>query len=290
MRRTRSRQMTTIAIIMVAVVGMGIGFAAFATNLTINSGAAVNPDASTFSVKFSSSATDIARDSIKGVANPTTLSTTDGEIDAIEATTISGMGAEFIEPGQSVTYTFYARNIGAYQAYLNMIEVGNKVCTPGEGTDATLVAEACKSMSITVTVDGTTSMAVSGTQSSIKKVANHTLAADSSEEIVVTLEYVAGGARADGPFDVTFGDVSLTYSTIGGYDVPVTCTAGCGDVNDDGVVNQADYDALFQSFNGYEVYINESQADVNSDGKVNNRDLLALNSFLSGTGSSLPAV
>ncbi|MBE6151913.1 MAG: hypothetical protein E7165_01200 [Firmicutes bacterium] len=207
MVKTRNKQIMTIAIIMVAIVGLGVGFAAFSSSLNIKSGVSVSPDSSTFSVKFSSSATAQATDDIAAVAEPSTLSTTKGKIDTVDATTIGNLSAEFTAPGQSVTYTFYARNTGAYLAYLDMIRVGQKKCTAGEDTDASLVAAACEAMSISVQV---------GAMDPVTRttdITNHTLAAGSSETVVVTLTYAENGARADGPFTVTFGDVSLTYTT-----------------------------------------------------------------------------
>ena len=206
MQRTRNRQIMTIALIMASIVGLGVGFAAFSSSLSIKSGVSVSPDSSTFSVKFSSSATAQERNPIEAVTNPETLVAKDGEIDAVDATTISNLSVEFTQPDQTATYTFYARNTGAYLAYLNMIQVGEKTCTPGEGTDADLVAAACDALSVSVRVGTNT---VTETES----ITNHTLAAGSSEEVIVTLEYAKDGARADGPFTVTFGDISLTYAT-----------------------------------------------------------------------------
>ncbi|MBE6152338.1 MAG: hypothetical protein E7165_03390 [Firmicutes bacterium] len=206
MQRTRNRQIMTIALIMASIVGLGVGFAAFSSSLSIKSGVSVSPDSSTFSVKFSSSATAQERNPIEAVTNPETLVAKDGEIDAVDATTISNLSVEFTQPDQTATYTFYARNTGAYLAYLNMIQVGEKTCTPGDGADADLVAAACEALSVSVSV-GTNS--VTKTES----ITNHTLAAGSSEEVIVTLEYAKDGARADGAFTVSFGDISLTYSS-----------------------------------------------------------------------------
>ena len=56
-----------IAVILVAVVGLAVGFATFSANLTIQSGADVTPIASDFVVRISSSATEYS----EGLLTPT---------------------------------------------------------------------------------------------------------------------------------------------------------------------------------------------------------------------------
>ena len=151
-RRTRKQQITIMSVIAVAIVTLSIGFAAFSANLRISSTAKVNPDSESFSVVFSSSATGLQTNSI--MPNPSTY----GEPATIEngiVPTISGLKGKFTNPGQSVTYTFYARNEGAYLSYLNYVNFNNvegeslnKKCVAREGTTASLVEEACNGISI----------------------------------------------------------------------------------------------------------------------------------------------
>ena len=55
----------------------------------------------------------------------------------------------------------------------------------------------------------------------------------------------------------------------------------CGDINDDGKVNNKDLTRLFQYLSDWDVAVNESALDVNGDGKTNNKDLTRLFQFLS---------
>ena len=56
----------------------------------------------------------------------------------------------------------------------------------------------------------------------------------------------------------------------------------CGDVNDDGRINNKDLGLLQQYLNGWEVAVNEQAADVNGDGRANNKDLGRLQQYLNG--------
>ncbi len=55
----------------------------------------------------------------------------------------------------------------------------------------------------------------------------------------------------------------------------------CGDVNDDGSVNNKDLTRLFQYLSDWDVEINEAALDINGDGSVNNKDLTRLFQYLS---------
>ncbi|MBR6690261.1 MAG: hypothetical protein IKL65_02910, partial [Bacilli bacterium] len=179
-------------------------------------------------------------------ANPSNLGDP-ATIDNSSNPTISGLNAKFTAPNQSVTYTFYARNTGEFLAYLNYITFtnvegtnSNKVCTASDGTSQALVDQACNGISMSVKVG--TLEAVSTSQSSIQ---NHTLATNTSEVVTVTISYAENAALADGAFNVSFGDVSLIYSSINDYVAPETpeettpvCTLT--DNDSDGVASLSD--------------------------------------------------
>ena len=205
-RSYRQTQIITIVALVVVMLGVSVGFAAFSNVLTIGTTAAVKPDSSTFSVLFSSSGTTQSTSAVSGVGSG---GATAGSA-SISGTTISGLKANFTAPGQSVTYTFYSHNVGSFVAYLRNVNFGSgKNCTPGNNTSTDMVNAACDDISISVTIGGS-----SYTEST--EVTGHTLAIDAYETVVVKLTYSSNGDVADGDFSVTFGDVSLTYSSIDG--------------------------------------------------------------------------
>ena len=216
MEKERSTKIIAIVALCVAVVGISVGFAAFTNVLTIRSSAQVSPNAEDFDVNFSTVNTAETEGTVSGVVSDGTLvSADDATISNTDDPTITGLHANFTEPGQSVTYSFYAHNAGEYIAYLKSIKYSNitgesvaKLCTPAEGTDAAMVAAACNSINVTVKV-GSDSFA--GTQEGITL---HPLAIDAYEPVEVKIEYAVDGTRTDGDFSVEFGDISLTYKSV----------------------------------------------------------------------------
>ncbi|MBE6152055.1 MAG: prepilin-type N-terminal cleavage/methylation domain-containing protein [Firmicutes bacterium] len=95
--------------------------------------------------------------------------------------------------------------------------------------------------------------------------------------------------------NATVGSYSLTYSdktvmVVGNYKVTYSADAtavssvlGCGDANDDGVVDEADVQMYLDYLSGYEVSINIEQADTTRDGKINNRDVIEVINHINGT-------
>lgn len=202
----------SVVALLLGVVGVTLGYAAFSSTLKIESSAEVVPNDSNFNVDFSSSSSSVVENDITPTlsANVTGFSATDAEIDNSGNPVISNLHATFTEPGQSVTYTFYAYNSGQYLAYLNSIVfTGNKTCTARTNTDQGLVDTACTGISLSVQVTG-----IDSTTTSLTSISNHTLAIGAADTITVVIEYAAGSGRADGDFDVTFPDITLTYNPI----------------------------------------------------------------------------
>ena len=214
MERERSAKIIAIIALCIAVAGLSIGFAAFSNNLKIESNATVTPDPNDFDVNFSSSDTSELDGTVTGTG--TNSATADNAtIDNSGSPSITGLKANFTEPGQKVTYSFYAHNAGKYAAYLNNVTYANvsgktatKVCTAGVGTNATMVEAACNGISVSVKVGNDT---YTGSMDSIS---NHLLAINAYEPVVVTIEYNSGASRADGDFEVAFGDITLTYDSV----------------------------------------------------------------------------
>lgn len=213
--KNRSGQFIALLALVVGVVGLSIGFAAFSNTLKIKSSASVNPNPDTLNVDFSSSRTEVTTDEITPVSTPVGLTTTKASIDNSADPTISGLSATFTEPGQKAVYSFYAYNNGELEAYLKSIvyanvsgENSNKVCTASEGTRDDLVQSACNGISVKVTVgdDITTTSGMTG-------ISNHKLLKANGEAVTVTLEYASDATRTDGDFTVKFGDISLNYSS-----------------------------------------------------------------------------
>ena len=215
MEKDRSTRIIAIAALIVGVVGLTIGFAFTASQLTIKSSAEVNP-VDDFSVVFSSAANSLATDDITPTIAPTNSEAT-GEDATInnsnpKAPVIQNLHAVFTEPGQSATYSFYAYNPNDYVAYLKSLTFASNAptCTAKVAGDQTSVTTACAGISLSISV-GTQ---ITNQTTSLATITGHSLAAGTTEPIVVVISYAANASKASGDFDVTFGDITLTYNTL----------------------------------------------------------------------------
>ena len=216
MEKNRKIQIIAIVALVIGIVGLSIGFAAFSSVLNIQTSANVKPDSSTLNVDFSTAEDKMEIAEIIPTATPNSLVTTNGVIDNSGDPTISKLSATFTEPGQSVVYKFYAYNAGELNAYLKSIVFSNvadqnstKICTAGQGTTDALVQKACDKISVKVKV-GNELETTTGKAS----ITGHTLSKGNGELVTVTLEYEAGADRADGDFTVAFGNITLNYSSV----------------------------------------------------------------------------
>lgn len=216
MEKNRSVQVIAVLALVIGVVGLSIGFAAFSNSLKIQSSASVNPDKNSFNVDFSSSDKEVATEDIAAAATPSTLTTTPATIDNTADPTVSNLKVTFTEPGQKAVYKFYAFNKGQLDAYLKSIvysnvvdQTSNKVCTALSGTTDALVQKACNGISVKVKVGNEAE--ASG---SVASIVNHSLLKSTSEPVTITIEYQADADRADGDFTVSFGDITLNYSSV----------------------------------------------------------------------------
>lgn len=224
MERTRSIKALSIVALIVATIGLAVGFASFSTSLKISSAATVKPSDESFNVSFSSSKNVFEENSVSGVvSNESVMTATAASIDNsnYKAPVIRNLSAKFTEPGQSVTYTFYAYNKGSYISYLKSIVFENeatsssfKKCTAAEGTTDALVQSACNDIKVTVAVGENTNAIT--TFSSMATISNHPLAKGAFDKVVVTIAYEnnSSSQRADGDFSVDFGNVVLTYGSV----------------------------------------------------------------------------
>lgn len=228
MEKNKGTKVIAIIALIVAVISLSLGFALFSATLTIKPSAEVNTDPSVFSVKFSSSSSELLTAQI---TPSTTNNGVTGDKANISDTTISGLKAHFTKPGQSATYTFYAYNNGDLDGYLKSINFGtvdsggNKKCTPTTTTSSgsvtsnpassNLVTEACNGITLTVKVGngGEEEPAIITAAQTNDSISSHKLTKKKSEKVEVVIEYKQDAQVADGDFDVKFGDITLTYKT-----------------------------------------------------------------------------
>jgi hypothetical protein len=207
MEKSRRNKKIVLIVLLLIVVGLSIGFAAFTATLKIQSSASVMGDQNTFKVVFSESDSEVtgSKTNVSGVASAGTFNGTE----------LSGLTATFTQPGQTATWEVYAFNAGQFDAFLKSVTFENAAGSTatikgvaGEGTTQTYVDEAIKGMSIQVDVRGE---AYTTTRTGIT---NHKLTQSTGEKITVTLSYDSTAAIADGDFTVNIGDILLGYESV----------------------------------------------------------------------------
>lgn len=207
----RKRKIIVIVALVVSIIGMSLGFAAFSTTLSISSSASVTPNSSDFNVEFLENVVStyvVTHPGGVGGIEPIVSGGANGSIIEVGGTSISGLKANFTAPGQTVTYDFYVANTGNYDAYLRSVEFGNVSCIPGTDATSGMVEDACGSISIKLEIDEDLYTETN------TLITNKILYKDTYLPVRVTLSYDIGGARADGAFDVEFGNIELEYSTV----------------------------------------------------------------------------
>lgn len=217
MEKDRSTRIIAISALIVGVVGLTIGFALTASQLTVRSSAEVHP-VDDFSVLFSSSASAVETNDITATIAPANsehpATATDATINNsnVKAPVIQNLHAVFTEPGQSATYNFYAFNPNDYTAYLKALSFASTTptCTAVNTANQTSVDAACAGISLSISVGST----ITNQKTSLAAITNHSLAANSSEPISVVIDYASTAKKASGDFNVTFGDITLTYNSL----------------------------------------------------------------------------
>ena len=217
MYKSRNTKMLTIIALVLVITGLGIGFAAFSSTLNISSSAAVTPSSSDFNIVLSSSQYAVTTNDATGtVVSGIGTNGAQGGIINLYRKEATGLIAQFTSPGQSLTTTIYAHNIGEYDAYLRGVTItsinGNSYKKCVGATDATdaLVQSACNGIDISVTINGI-EYALGNTS-----ISKHVIKKGAVEPIIITISYDSNASRADGEFDIEFGDLALEYSTVDG--------------------------------------------------------------------------
>ena len=251
MRKNQKQKIMAIVALCISVVGLTLGFAAFSNTLTISSSATVTPDSKDFKLVVYGvpslgeydqyAAGDNANNYRDNLVLPITkfTSTTTAEpilfrqyesddIDknaAKKAVITNGNGTfsikdisiTFSEPGQGAEYYLLLKNEGHYDAYINVANAPTprKTCEAGEGATPSLVAKACESINLTpyLAMEENGEYDTENLYKFVDERGNIKIPVGGHALFQVNLYYGINGERADGPFSVTWSDLSYTFTT-----------------------------------------------------------------------------
>ena len=212
MERHRQVKMLSIIALVIAIVGMSLGFAAFSTTLSISSSASVNPSGEDFKVVFSSSSTG---------AETSIIYPTSGEELAtpakVNGLSLSDIHVSFSKPGDYVLYSAYIYNAGKYDAYITDINFGNKTCVAESGTTESLMQKACDDIYIMLAGIGGEYFV---SETTVYK--NLKIEPGKSMWVEFGVHYPEDSNVADGSFNVTFDDITINVSTVDNPEINFT--------------------------------------------------------------------
>ncbi len=192
MEKERGFRVIAVIALMVAVVGLTIGYAAYSTTLKINGTANVDP--AVWDVKFAyTNTTDTALKATKtGFAAVNTEAT-------LTDTQVSGFDVTLKAPGDSVTYNFLVANKGTLDAELSTFTMGSLSCAPATGSQATQEEATAVCNELTYSLTGVT--------------ANSVLEDGTSTPVTLTLAWKSTGtATASDDIAITVGETTLIYT------------------------------------------------------------------------------
>lgn len=142
MERRRGTALVLSIALIISIIGLGVAFAAFSQNLTINGSATVQ--ASTWDIHYSTSDAGTAPSSsgttITGTPTntqsgiPSTASSTSAKLKPNDFT----WAGTFKTPGDRLTYTFYICNKGSYGAKISSINTPQLTCTQNSTSETTI--------------------------------------------------------------------------------------------------------------------------------------------------------
>lgn len=195
MEKERGAKVIAIVALLIAVVGLTVGYAAYSSTLTINGTATVDPASWKVNFDYKKGTTSLTGKTT-GHATETTAPT-------LADTTISGFDVTLKAPGDSVTYNFLIKNSGTLNAKLSNFTMGTLTCAPNASgsisqEDAT---ELCGELKYTLTyADGST--ITTGT----------TLNAGDSKELELKLEWPSTSTLSvSDDVKVTIGQTTFVY-------------------------------------------------------------------------------
>lgn len=240
MEKSRSIKVMSIIALVVAIVGMSLGFAAFSTTLNISSSAMVTPNEDDFSIEILGQDENeefFSLNSSFGFADNGAVASS-AKITNGKTPYIGDINIGFSEPGQTVTYSFMIKNTGKYMTYLKSGKIklldgmGDVIeCSTSESSNVSkeLMDAACDAIDIRLILIrepenpdsyfGNVSLrdvfSIVGTDPSSF---GSSFFIEPSGEMAMSLVviYNSNGARADGDFEVKLASCELEFSTTSG--------------------------------------------------------------------------
>ena len=237
MEKTNSSKIVAIVALVVAVLGLSVGFAAYTSTLNISANANVQVDGSDWDVGFANNDTPSVMAAVSGTA--TTISgtgvTNAGSLSMYKYTITQGTAATLsTTANEAVSYAFKIKNAGSIDAILKSITTAGISCAyvsdaqsriiegvSGAGSEVTAttgqtISDAdCKSMfTATLTLNGSSTINLNTFVNGTTTIPSITI--DDGTDITAVLTITATGTVAsgiDGDFTVSIGTTTVQFGS-----------------------------------------------------------------------------
>lgn len=232
MEKDRGGKLIAVIALVVAIVGLSVGFAAFSTTLNISSNATAQVGGTEWNVGFSANGTDMAALTTAQAAtvNGQTGGNNNGAAKLMKYTFYQDTGATLsTTAGSKVEYSFYIKNAGRINASLDSISFGTLTCAyisdaakrtieqdasnvgseVTANTTGTISDADCAAMfNVSFTIDSTPYTSSSTTF-------NNTIAAGANVPVKLTIEATGNAPTTvpTGDFTVTLGATTVNYKS-----------------------------------------------------------------------------
>ena len=207
-----SYKVITVLSLVIAVVALAIGFAAYTATLTIENATATATASNSFTpnVQYKQGTLTCKR-------GQTTLSNVAGSLnDATHAVTWTGAAVTLTGPGDSITCSATVENLSTFTAHLKSITIASPglTCAPvASGVTLQNLTGACDSIDLTVTEDTASATADTNGSTNATSVSGVSIAAGGEDTVSFTIAYPANSPVTDGDFTITIPTITFTYST-----------------------------------------------------------------------------
>lgn len=195
MEKERGAKVIAIVALLIAVVGLTVGYAAYSSTLTINGTANVDP--ASWDVHFAYKTGDSLTATKVGNAVENTAPT-------LEATTISGFDVTLKAPGDSITYDFSVKNGGTLDAKLTTFTLGTLTCAPNTSSSITQedATKLCNELKYTLTYSDGSAITTGATLAKN----------DGSKDLKLKLEWPSSSTlKVSDDVKVTIGETTFVY-------------------------------------------------------------------------------
>lgn len=212
MEHNRRHKIFIIFALVLSIISVSVGFAAFSATLNISSTASVSPNSDSFSVALSSSSTIYATEEVDVAYKSDGVTTSKATIvNGTGVVSVSNIRVGFTTPGQTALYALALTNNGEYRAYLNSVVFEPKTCNYNDDINSELAQAACEAIDVTLAISH--SYGVYAYDANDTEYEYFYLEPGETYGFDLNFNY-DNNNWIDGDLNVIFGDIKLYFSSV----------------------------------------------------------------------------